>query len=191
MQWKINKGWQSWFKREINGLVSTLIWLLVVTLLRWHWQWDLAWLWLGGLSGIFFINLDHLFYILAYPEQLTSLRIKDALKNRDFKGAGGLLGDTVQERPRLAFHNALFQAAFYLFCLFVLTSTENLFGVGLVMSMAWQLLREELTCLFKGQEEKLRNWLFWPIKRKISFKEQQVFVILMLLLFLGLNLFLI
>lgn len=180
-------------KKEVkNHLLVTLVWLVLITLLRWSWHWNLISLWLGGLVGTFLINLDHLLYTLVtYPQELTSMRARRLLEQRRFREALILLGDTYDERRKLAFHSALFQPILYIFCFFVLTSTGSLFGAGLVMAMALQLLKDEFGLLLKGEEEQLRKWLFWQIKAEVSFDQQRFFVVLMFFIFLGLNLLLI
>lgn len=150
-------------KEMISHLSVTLVWLGLVTLLRWDWRLNLIWLWGGGLLGSFWLDWADIFYQKA-------------------------IGSQEEKSP---FHNALFQTIFYVFCFWVLTSTGGLFGKGLVMAMALHLLKDEIHLLLTGREELLRRWLFWPIKREISFGEQKTFVILMLLVFLGLNLLLV
>lgn len=178
-------------KETSRRLLITLAWLVIITLLRWHWQWELIGLWVGGLIGAFLIEADHLFYVVwAYPQELTGMRVRRFLSQSRFWQAWLFLLETRHERTRLAFHNALFQSLFYLICFFVLTSTEGLLGAGLVLAMALQLLREEFQLLFKGREERLHRLLFWPLKIEVSATGQKLFVVLMLLIFLGLNLFL-
>jgi len=183
-------------KKELRGhLLTTLVWLMVISLVRWDWlrqPADLLSFWLGGLMGFLLLDVDHYLYALVlYPHQLTSLRIQRLLKQKRFRETAELIVDTDQERVKLSFHNALFQLVFYIFCFFALTSTDNWFGKGLVMDMALHLLKDEVVCLLRGQDEFLRRWLFSQFNVRISFKHQRFFVILMILIFLGLNLFLI
>lgn len=188
-KWLPTPRLQREFRRH---LLVTFIWLVLITLLRWSWHWNLILLWLGGLVGTFLLDIDHLLYVLAiYPQELTSMRVKRLVDQRQFKQALILLADTRGERVRLSFHNALFQPIFYVFCFFVLTSTGSLFGAGLVMTMALSLLEDEFELLLADKDEELRKWLFWQVKGEISLQNQKFFVILMLLIFLGLNLLLI
>lgn len=198
MRWKMRRHLKDWLptpelrKKVAERLLVTLVWLVIITLLRWHWQWRLISLWLGGLAGTFLLDVDHLLYtLIAYPQEVTSRRVKRFLEQGRFKESLVLLATTSRERVRLAFHNALFQPVLYVFCFFVLTSTSNLFGAGLVMAMALHLLREEISFLLQGKEEDLQRRLFWQMKGGISLRNQKFFVILMLLVFLGLNLLLI
>lgn len=177
------------FRKEIlNNLLLVLIWLLVVTLLRWDWQWNLLLFWLGGILGVFLFNLDHLFYFLVIsPHELTSQRFQRLLEQKKFKEALVLMFDTTTERYRLPFHNALFQVILLVLCFFVLTSTNNLFGSGLVMGMMLHLLKDEVGELLSKQEERLKKWLFWQVNFEVSFDQQKLFVILMVLFFVALN----
>lgn len=179
-------------KKVAKRLLVTLVWLAIITLLRWHWRWSLIWLWLGGLGGTFLLDIDHLLYVLIVsPQEATSLRVKQLLKEKQVKESLVLLAATSQERVKLTFHSALFQPILYVVCFFVLTSTGSLFGAGLVMAMALHLLREEISFLLQGKEEDLQRRFFWQIKTGISLRNQKFFVIFMLLVFLGLNLLLI
>ena len=179
-------------KREaVSHFLVTIIWLALVTLLRWQWGGDLIFLWLGGLLGTVLLDLDHLLYVFIHPQELTSLRVKRLLGQHRFWEALVLLADTVEERKRLSFHNALFQPLLYGLCFFVLTSTGSLFGAGLVMALALHLLKDEIELLLKGKEDYLRGWLFWPVRKEISLQNQRFFIILMLLIFLVLNLLLV
>ncbi len=176
-------------KKELfNRLLITLIWLLVISLFRWHWHWHLIWLWLGSFLGIFLIELDHFLYVLlSNPHELTGLRIKRLLEQRSFREILTLVVDTRGERERLAFHNALFQVVLYALCFFTISSTNNLFGSGLLMGMALILLRDELDDLLKGKEGRLRNWLFWPLRQTVSLPQQRLFIIAVVILFLVLS----
>lgn len=183
-------------KKEIRArLLVTLGWLVVINFFVWRWYLPffkvalmMLGFWVGALIGTFLLEIDHFLYVLLIqPQEVTSQRIKRLIQQRRFKKALVLLTDTREERTRLPLHNALFQVGFFGVCFFVLTSTGSLFGAGLVMAMALQLLKDEFELLFKGREKYLRQWLFWPIKAEISLRNQKFFVILMLLAFVGLN----
>jgi hypothetical protein len=181
------------FKKEITShLLITLAWLIIISLLRWSWQWNLIWLWLGAFIGTFLIDLDHFIYLFfTNPHELTSQRAQRLWEQKHLKELIILTFDTSEERIKLAFHNVLFQLILLVLCFFVLTSTGNLFGAGLVMAMTLHLLKDELHEWWSGREERLKEWLFWPIKMEVSLQNQKVFLIFMLLLFVALNFFLI
>lgn len=189
-------------KEFYSHFLATLIWLAALAILKAIFTAGafstldqlLSWLvfCLGALLGTFVLDLDHVFYVLLiHPEEETSQKVKHLIKQKEYKEAFLFLVNTHLERTKLSFHNAVFQVFFMVFCFWVLTSTGSWLGKGLVMAMALHLLKDIYHCLLKGKEDFLRRWLFWPLKREVSFSEQKIFVILMLLIFLGLNLLLI
>jgi len=174
-------------KEFLSHLLITLGWLAIITLLRWGWHLDLIWLWLGGLVGAFLLDIDHLIYFfVTNPHELTSQRVRRLFDQRHFKEGLSLMTDTVLERPRLSLHNALFQVILCILAFFVLTSTNNLFGAGLVMGLALHLLKDELQDLINN-EEHLRTWLFWQFKFEVSLQGQKIYLAIMMLLFLSLS----
>jgi len=181
------------FKKEfLSHLLVGIGWLVVITLLRWSWHLDLAWFWAGGLIGTFLFNLDHLLYLLVInPHELTSQRVQRLLAQKKIKETLILMAQTTHERHYLSFHSAFFQVILLVLCFFVLTSTNHLFGSGLVMGMMLHLLKDEVEEWLTGQEERLKKWLFWQVKFDVSFEQQRLFIILMVLFFVVLNLFLV
>jgi len=180
-------------RKKLSGnLLLTIIWLAAVTLWRWDWQWNLIFLWLGGLSGTFLLDIDHLLDIFfVHPSEEAKTQILSLLRQRKVREAVSFTADTATTRGKFVFHSALFQVFLVVLSFWVLTSSNSLLGKGLVMAMALHLLKDEFKWLLEGKEEFLRQRLFWPIKREVNFPEQKIFIILMLLVFLGLNLLLI
>ena len=184
-------------KKELKThYLVALIWLTIISLLRlvgpgWSLV-SLIFFWLGGLVGTFLFDVDHLVYtLLIYPGEPTSLKVRELFRQGHWRQGLTILVETYKERIRLPFHNALFQVVFWVFCFWVLTSTNSWLGRGLVMSMALHLLKDELHLLLVGRDEQLHRWLWWLLRQPVSLGQQRFFVILMLLIFLGLNLFLI
>lgn len=92
-------------------------------------------LYLGGLVGLFLPNLDHLLYVFVLkPYELTSQRIIAFIKNKQVKEAIVLLYDTKEERSDLMFHTILYQLIFTILTFWVVSSSGNLFGRGLVLA---------------------------------------------------------
>jgi len=175
-------------KKELTThYLLTLVWLGVVSLLRWKWNLELIGLWFGALIGTMILDLDQVLYaLLIYPEQKT----RELWQQRRIRALLEYLAETYQERIKLPFHNAVFQVGFLVFSFWVLTSTGGLFGKGLVMAANLHLLKDEFHLLVKGREEQLRRWLFWPVRGEVSFEGQKIFVGIMGLVFLELNLLL-
>ena len=194
---------EAMLKKELKShYFVTLAWLAVIVVLRLAFSFRvffelitfLNWLvfCLGALMGTMLIDIDQLISAwFFYPESPTAGRIKQLLKQKDIKGILLLLADTYQERTKLPFHGALFQVIFVVFSFWVLTSTGNWLGKGLVMAVNLHLLKDEIHLWRLKKEDSIRPWLFWQIKRQVSIREQKVFIVVMLMLFLGLNLLLI
>ena len=187
-------------------LLITAAWLLFVSLFRLPalmtmvrqgsfsltWLASLLGLWTGGLIGTFLLEIDHLFYVLVSdPDDGVGKQVKQLFNENRFKEIFFLLYQTREQRKKLPFHSALFQPLFYVVCFFVLTSTGNSLGIGLVMAAALQLLWSEISHLLKDQDQKLKEWLFWQVKAPITLKNQKLFVVVMALVFIGLNWFLV
>jgi len=146
--------------------------------------------WLGGRFGIvdfflwftgiilggYFIKLEQLVYVFyIQPQENLSLKIKELLKEKRRKEALRLLRERVIEQ-KLAFRSAVFQVVWALLAFFTLTSTSNVFGKALVMAIGLHLLLDEWESFWKN---KSLSWLFWQVKRVVSFKEQKYFLWLM------------
>lgn len=180
-------------KKEISShFLVTLVWLVVISFLRWYLKWNLLWLWLGAFVGTFLIDIDHMIYwFFTYPEKQDSKIAKVLWQKRDFKGLLLLLGRYHDTHTRLIFHSALFQVIVLLFSFYIFTSSGSLLTSGLVAGINLHLLKDEWEEIFEKKYSHLNEWLFWQIKREVSFSEQKIFVFLMLLVFLGMSLFLV
>lgn len=92
-------------------------------------------LYVGGLVGLFMPNIDHLLHVfILKPQELTSLRVTALFKNKQIKEAITLLYDTREERKDLMFHTVMYQLIFAVLTFWVVSSSGNLFGRGLVLS---------------------------------------------------------
>ena len=176
----------------------TLIWLATIVVLRLLLNLQLFfntinlinWLLfcLGALLGTMLLDIDQLVSALFfYPPNASSQQIRQLLRQSKFKQIVFLLADTYQERVKLPFHSAIFQTFLVIFSFWVLTSTGNWLGKGMVMAMNLHLLKDEIHLWLLKKEDLIRPWLFWQIKREVTLREQQIFITVMLLLFLGLD----
>jgi len=179
-------------KKELGShFAASLVWLVAISFLRWYLKWNLIWLWLGTLGGTFLLDLDHLIYwFFTHPEKQDSQMARMLWQKKDFKGLVLLLERYHDTHTRLIFHSALFQVIFLIFTFYIFTSSGSLFGSGLVAGMNLHLLKDEWEDYFKKPDH-LNNWIFWQIKKEISLQEQKIFLILVLLIFVGLSFLLI
>jgi len=136
------------------------------------------WLALGLILGWFLPMVDHLIYCVTYPHELTVTRVNEMVKAKNFWGVWELLRSTAGERNKLVLHGVVVQSVFWVFSLWVVTSSRNGVGVGLVLGALLNLLVWDWSNLTRG------SWanIFWQIKRTILLREAKwTFVIFSLI----------
>jgi len=127
--------------------------------------------WLGGAIGVLMPDLDHLIYIFFMnPQELTSQRVGFLWNRKEFKRLIELLYETRSERRGLIFHTIFFQAIFLILTFWIMSSSNSLFGKGLVLSFALHLSIDQLVDL--TEMKNLSNWLkFLPISLNLRKSE--------------------
>lgn len=158
---------------------SSFVYLVLITLLGRHFNWEILWFWLGGVIGTFLLDLDHL--ISIYTTEFNSERatlVRGEIERKRYKEAFKILILRHKELTQGVFHNALFQIVFLIFCFYILTTSVSLIAKGLVMAAALHLLVDEMMD-FKN----FKNWFFWNIKRQIEDKEQKIYLGAVIFLF--------
>jgi len=167
--------WYGWGIIQNGRYLEWLVWLPIF-----------SWL-LGGFIGFWFLYLDRLIDIyFTHPETQLSHYIRHYLSQGRYQWAWKTLQQRRKEQQRLTFHSALFQVVWVILALFTLSSTSSLLGKGLVMGLGLHLLLNQWQD-YLIDPQYLRGWLFWQIKREISLKEQKIYLLLMLFLFLVLT----
>ncbi|MEK7472569.1 MAG: hypothetical protein AAB625_00880 [Patescibacteria group bacterium] len=122
-------------KEIINHFIFWLSYFIFLTLVNSLYSFSYWPLYVGGLVGLFMSNLDHLLHVFVFnPQELTSVRLTQLVKNRQYKDATKLLYDTKDERNNLIFHTTNFQIIFTVLTFWVVSSSGSLFVRGLVLS---------------------------------------------------------
>ncbi|QQG47546.1 MAG: hypothetical protein HY044_00435 [Candidatus Woesebacteria bacterium] len=132
-------------KREVFvHIISFLLFFFFISLIK---KWiNLSYysFWIGGLVGTMLPDIDHILYVyLMRPYELTSQRVTYEVNKRDFLRAFALLSESRSERTNLVFHNFLFQIIFFILTFFVLSSSMNLLGRGIVIGFSLHLLIDQ------------------------------------------------
>lgn len=129
--------------------------------------WVIGILVIGFGLGWLIPGLDSLIYVYTYPEELTSIRVMELIRSRRWGQALKVLRDTKGERKRLILHSFVFQAVFWIFGFWVMTSSGNFFGRGIVLGAMLNFL------LWNWEKYKMADLepLFWQIKREIEPRE--------------------
>lgn len=177
-------------KKEIlKRLLPSLALLAFLSLLNWQAKLELLGLWVGGLIGVFLLDLDHLIYCFwQAPHEFTSQRLIRYFQQGQYQYTLQLLFETQGERKRLIFHSVIFQLVLLVAVFFVLSSSAGLLGKGLVLVLFLQTLRSQFEEFLR--EGKMDSW-FWQLKISLPSNFQVLYLILMFLLFFGFSLFLV
>jgi hypothetical protein len=168
----LTAAWFIW--QMINGqnLLNPTLWLPVV-----------GWL-LGGFIGYWLLILDQVLDIYyAHPETQLAQYVRYYLNKGHYRWIVKVLKGRRHDQPRLTFRSAVFQVLWLGLAIFALTSTSSLLGKAVVMGLGLHLLLNEWED-YLANPETLRSWLFWQVKREVSFKEQRYFLIAMTVFFL-------
>lgn len=141
---------------------------------------------LGALLGAHFIKIDQLVYVFfTKPEDELSLEVKSLMSQKKYGEALDRLDLKIDLQTQLASRSLLFQLAWVGLAVFALTSTVGFFSKALIMGIGLKLLLEEWEDIWQGRDI---NWLFWQIKRQVSFKEQKRFLYIITIVFFILSL---
>jgi hypothetical protein len=98
------------------------------------------------------------------------------VKQRNFKAVLDLLYNTRNERSALVFHTGMFQVIFSIFSFYVLTSSGNFFGRGLVLAFLLHLVLDQYLDFMLNKN--IQNW-FHNFKVNFSEKETKFYVYFM------------
>lgn len=138
-------------KYIINNFIFLISYFLLITLFKKYFSFSFWPFWVGGMVGLFLGNVDHLLHIFVFkPYELTSQRIVSLTREKRFKEVLRLLYDTKDERVNLIFHTINFQVIFLALTFWVMSSSGNLFGRGLVLAFLLNLVIYLSRKLFKG-----------------------------------------
>lgn len=122
-------------KEIINHFIYYAGYFVFLTIVNSLYSFNYWPLYVGGLVGLFMSNIDHLLHVFVLkPQELTSQRVTTLIKNKQIKEAITLLYDTREERKDLMFHTVMYQLIFAVLTFWVVSSSGNLFGRGLVLS---------------------------------------------------------
>ena len=139
-------------KDILNNFIFLVSYFLLITLVKKYFSLDYWPFWIGGIAGLFLANIDHLLHIFVFkPYELTSQRVISLLKGRSYKETLRLLYDTKDERVDLIFHTVNFQIIFIVLTFWLLSSSGNLFGRGLVLAFLLNLVVYLLRKLLKNE----------------------------------------
>lgn len=139
-------------KEIINHIIFWLSYFIFITVANGLYSFSYWPLYVGGIIGLFLSYADHLLHVFVfYPQELTSQRVIQFVKNRQYKNALILLHDTWDERKSLIFHTIEFQIIFAILTFWVISSSASLFARGLVLSYFLSLVIYNLKKFLKNE----------------------------------------
>lgn len=134
---------------HLSYFVSYFVFLVIANSLYSLAYWPLL---IGGIVGLFICYADHLLHIFVFnPQELTSQRIIQLVKKKQYKIALKLLYNTNDERKNLVFHTIQFQIIFAILTFWVVSSSGSLFARGLVLSYFLSLVIYNLKKMIKKE----------------------------------------
>ena len=143
-------------KDVLNYSIYFFVYFLFITLINKLFSFSNWPLYVGGIVGLVLPNLDHLLYCFVFkPFELTSIRAKALITEKRYKEAIVFLYSTKDERKDLIFHSLNFQLIFAVLAFWVVSSSGNLFGRGLVLGFSLN----EVVFIYKNFLDKKYFWI--------------------------------
>lgn len=129
-----------------------------IILFRQYFDWPYIWFVVGGVVGTILPDIDHLIYVyFTKPHELTSQRVNYLVQKKDVKRATELLYETRSERGGLIFHTVFFQIIFLVLTFWMMSSSNSLFGRGLVLTFSLHLSVDQIADILEFGN--IKNWL--------------------------------
>ena len=118
----------------------------------------------GSLLGTFLLDLDYLvFAFIVEPNHHFSQRLRELVVQKNLDGALLYIDHNKSAIPRLTLHSALFQSVLAVITLYVLTSSNDIFGQAFVISGFLQSIYKVVD---EYQQTKNVDRWFWILKEK-------------------------
>jgi len=154
------------FKNEVfSHLVITFFYFFTVSVFRLKLDINLVLIWLGGLLGAYFLDIDHLIYwFVTHPEREDSKQAKILFEENNWGGLYRLLTVSHSSHTRLVFHTVLSQIVLLILAFYILSSGGSLFASAFIMSINLHLLKDEWWQYLQGARASLADWLFWQVR---------------------------
>lgn len=174
-------------RRIFFNFLIVLSYLLLIAILKFQFSSILSILIFisgGALSG-FILQTDYFIYVFVTAvNDPVAENIKTLFKNKKYKE--GLREITRNEKmfASLPFHSGMFLAIVFILSVFVITSSGNNFGIGLVLGLFLNYILY-LIYLFTSDINFLKKRILWGIVGEINEQGITIFLGATVLLFLG------
>lgn len=143
--------------------------------------------WIGGVIGTLLPDIDYLInvYVLN-PDREESKVTADMVSQKRVAGVWERVAQARKGKTELLFHTIIFQLIFWVFAVYVLSSTGSLLAKGIVLAFALHLIIDQLTDLMETGSLSL-----WFAKAPFALDEhkQKIYLLLNILLIFVLVIF--
>lgn len=137
----------------VSDFITSIVFLIIISVVRLRFDTSFLFFWIGGLLGTEFLPLAE--NIFQHDLKLS--------------------------KP--VFHTLIFQAILAVLSFYVLSSSGSLFGIGFVMVMNLQLLKDEIFEL-RSAGKLSPGWFLYLREERLNPRTVGSFIILLVLLFL-------
>lgn len=156
-------------KDLVTHLIFTVAFLLLASLIRGWFSVDFVPLWFGGLLGLVLPDLDYVVNIyFLHPESRTSQELTQTIKTSSLAKSWDALVKSRYDHKDLIFHTAYFQLIFVIFTFLMLSSSNSVFGIGLVLSFSLHLIIDQVVDLV--ERKTISNWF---VKLNFNLNQKQ------------------
>jgi hypothetical protein len=167
---------------SFNLLASASLFVVILALRLESNPVSIFYLFLGCFFGTFLLDMDYfVFSFFAEPNHHFSRRIREFAAQKNLPGMFSYIFSHKEEIPRLTLHSALFQIILATALVYVLTSSDNIFGQSFVLSAFLQsvlVLTDEFV-----KTQNISNW-FWILKDPPSARFIKGYIFFSFLVFL-------
>lgn len=144
---------------------------------------ELVWWAIGMVAGFVLVFGDRLIYaMVSNPSEGLSVRFGQLMSGGKWVEGLKLLLAERSDQKELAMRSALFALVYLVLGFFMLTSSNNNFGRGMVVGLGLHLVFDMLSD-FSLDKQRFNLW-FWQIKRQLPESEKQVFMFVVVALYM-------
>src|SRR3989344_689029 len=128
---------------------TAAIFILVTLLKGWF---DLVYLsfWIGGVIGTLLPDIDYLIHVyLLNPQSSDARTTAQLISQKKVTRTWEMVAHARNQNSELLFHTISFQLVFWVFAIFVITSTGSILAKGIVLAFSLHLTIDQATDLME------------------------------------------
>ena len=151
-------------KYKFPFLISLVVSVLIIALRLEVKPLNIVFILLGSFMGTFILDLDYIFFTyVVEPKHYFSKNVSDLVRNKNYLGVLQYIDYHKKELRNLPLHSALFQVCLVILGFYILSSSQEVFGKALCLTLIAQMFFEQAKDY--AENKKLDRW-FWMLKIK-------------------------